>query len=123
MYRVNDLTNHYSLNCMPASYPFPYHLLTSHGQRTSFSVLLPSVSATNLLLPVRSPSVSTRFFSSQSKRPPASFSRSTGINLLLHFPCLCPCLATIKYHRKDHCIYNSCFCLQTHVFVLPYLFK
>src|SRR6218665_3570361 len=37
-----------------------------------------------------------------------------GINFLLHFSCLCPCLATIQYHRKDNCIYNSCFCLQTY---------
>src|SRR6218665_2270119 len=43
----------------------------------SSSVLLPSVSATKLLFLVRSPSVSTRLFSSLSKRPLASFSRST----------------------------------------------
>src|SRR6218665_530977 len=62
---------------MPASYPFPYRLLSSHVQRTSSSVLLPSVSATKLLLLFRSPSVSTRLFSSLSKRSLASFSRST----------------------------------------------
>src|SRR6218665_1561703 len=62
---------------MPAPYPFPYHLLSSHGQRTSTSVLLSSASATYLLLHVRSPSVLNRLFSSQSRRPSASFAIST----------------------------------------------
>jgi len=62
---------------MPASYPFPYHLLSSRGQRTSTSVLLPSVSATYLLLHVQSPSVVIHLFSSQSRSPSASFSIST----------------------------------------------
>src|SRR6218665_2212325 len=62
-----------SSNFHLASCPFPYHLLASHGQITSSSVLLPSVSATKLFLLVRSPSVPTRLFSSLSKRPLASF--------------------------------------------------
>src|SRR6218665_1589673 len=53
---------------------FPYNLLSSYGQRTSTSVLLPSVSATYLFLHVRSPSVLIHLFSSQSRRPSASFS-------------------------------------------------
>src|SRR6218665_1622941 len=89
----------------------------------SSSVLLPSVSATKLLFLVRSPSVSTCLFSSLSKRPLASFSRSTFRRHQFSSPCLCPCLATIQYHWKGHCIYNSHFFLQTYVFVLPYLFK
>src|SRR6218665_14047 len=53
---------------MPASYSFPYHFLSSHVQTTSTSVLLPSVSATYLLLHVLLSSVSIRLFSSQSMR-------------------------------------------------------
>src|SRR6218665_1188393 len=55
------------------SFSIPFALITC--QRTS-TVLLPFVSATYLLLHVRSPSVLIRLFSSQSRRPSTSFSIS-----------------------------------------------
>src|SRR6218665_789280 len=63
-----------------------------HGQRTSSSVLLPSVSAINLLLPVRSPSELIRLFSSQF---------------------LLSCNHTVSPERSLHL--QFLFCLQTHM--------
>src|SRR6218665_3955260 len=48
---------------------------------------------------------------------PSPYPHFADINSLLQFSCLCLCLATIQYHRTDNCIHNSCFCLQTYVFV------
>src|SRR6218665_520749 len=105
---------------MPASYPFSYRLLASHGQRTSSSDLLPSVSSQRHISSFMSNLHQYRFVCSLlSPREPQHSSPDphfAGINFLLHFSCLCPCLATIKYHQIGHCFCNSCFCLQTHMF-------
>src|SRR6218665_110388 len=84
-----------------------------HGQRTSSSVLLPSVSAINLLLPVRSPSELIRLFSSQSKRSSASFSRSTFRRPQFSSPFLLSCNHTVSPERSLHL--QFLFCLQTHM--------
>src|SRR6218665_3512468 len=82
----------------PASYPFPYHLPASHGQRTSFSVLRPSVSATKPLLLVRSPiSIdSSVLFSVLETLSIFLQIHILQVSIFFSTSCLCPCLATIK---------------------------
>src|SRR6218665_2405285 len=50
----------------------------------------------------------------ESQRPSWSYfsispDPSPHPSALFQHRCLCPCFTSIKYHLKDHCIYNSCF--------------
>src|SRR6218665_897520 len=110
---------------MPTSYPYPSLLLASHGLRKSSSVLLPSVSATKLLLLVRSRSVSTRLFSSVSKRPLACFSRSTFRRYQFSSPFLLSLFISRNYtvspERSSHHLLDTSFQMLLFYFVVfPY---